>query len=121
MPPIFIPKPTEIQAAGNKPKLIREYIGRVNSQTSDASIAYMKSPSDWIEPGQTPEFDEYTLVLKGLLCVSWKDDTFDLSAGQVLIAKKGEWVQYSTPHPDGAEYLAICIPAFSPQIVHRDS
>ena len=119
--PTFIEKPTTIEAAGNKPKIIREYIGRVNSKTSDLSVAHMKSPSGWVEPGQRPEFDEYTLVLHGALKV--KDETgaeTDVRAGQAVIAHKGEWVQYSTPGPDGAEYVAVCLPAFSPDTVHRD-
>jgi mannose-6-phosphate isomerase-like protein (cupin superfamily) len=119
--PTLISNPTVIQSAGNKPKLIEEYIGRVNSRTETASIAKMKNPSGWVEPGQTPEFDEFTVVLKGLLCVTSKSGTLDVRAGQAVIAHRGEWVQYSTPEPDGAEYVAICIPAFSPQTVHRDA
>jgi mannose-6-phosphate isomerase-like protein (cupin superfamily) len=119
--PILISKPTVIEAAGNKPKLIEEFIGRVNSKTSDVSIARMKSPGGWVEPGQTPEFDEYTVVLKGTLHVKTKGNEFDVSAGQAIITQKGEWVQYSTPGSEGAEYIAVCIPAFAPQTVHRDS
>jgi mannose-6-phosphate isomerase-like protein (cupin superfamily) len=119
--PIHIPKPTVIQAAGNKPKLIEEFIGHVNSKTKETSIARMKSPSGWVEPGQTPEFDEYTVVLKGTLHVKSKDKEFDVNEGQALIAQKGEWIQYSTPGSKGAEYIAICIPAFAPNTVHRDS
>lgn len=118
--PILINNPVEIKAAGNKPKLIREYIGRVNSKTPAVSIAHMKSPSGWVEPGQTPEFDEYTYVLKGSLRVTHKDGAMDVNAGQAVIAQKGEWVKYSTPGPEGAEYIAVCLPAFSPATVHRD-
>lgn len=116
----LISKPTVIEAAGNKPKLIEEFIGRVNSKTSDLSIARMKSPSGWVEPGQTPEFDEYTVVLKGTLHVKTKTQEFDVQAGQAIITPKGEWVQYSTPGSEGAEYIAVCNPAFSPGTVHRD-
>jgi quercetin dioxygenase-like cupin family protein len=119
--PTLIPKPTVIQSAGNKPKLIEEYIGRVNSRTETTSVAKMKSPSGWVEPGQTPEFDEFTVVLKGLLRVTTKSGTLDVRAGQAVIAHRGEWVQYSTPEPDGAEYMAICLPAFSMETVHRDA
>ncbi|MEW6196380.1 MAG: cupin [Bacteroidota bacterium] len=118
--PVKIEKPTIIEAAGNKPKIIEEYIGRVNSHTSDVSVARMKSPGGWIEPGQTPGFDEYTIVLKGLLRVTTKNSVYDLNAGEAIITKKGEWVQYSTPNPEGAEYVAVCLPAFSPETVHRD-
>ncbi len=118
--PLPIRKPTVIRAAGNKPKIIEEFVGRVNSKTDAASIARMKSPSGWIEPGQTPEFDEYTLVLRGMLRVSSRSGTFDVNAGEAIITRKGEWVQYSTPGPEGAEYIAVCVPAFSPETVHRD-
>lgn len=118
--PVKIEKPTIIEAAGNKPKIIEEYIGRVNSGTSEISIARMKSPGGWVEPGQTPEFDEYTVVLNGMLRVTTKDSVYDVNAGEAIIAKKGEWIQYSTPNPEGAEYVAVCLPAFSPAIVHRD-
>jgi mannose-6-phosphate isomerase-like protein (cupin superfamily) len=118
--PTLIPQPTRIQSAGNKPKLIDEYIGRVNSQTSDASIAHMRSPSGWVEPGQTPEFDEFTIVLKGVLRVEYKDGSMDVAAGQAIIAHAGEWIRYSTPNEDGAEYIAVCLPAFSMATVHRD-
>ena len=118
--PTFIPSPSVIKAAGNKPKVIEEFIGRVNTSTNGLSIARMKSPSGWIEPGQTPEFDEYTIVLHGTLRVKTKTGLNDVSAGQAIIVAKGEWVQYSSPEPDGAEYIAICLPAFSPDIVHRD-
>ena len=117
----LISKPTQIKAAGNKVKIIKEYIGRVNSKTQDTSIAHMKSPSGWTEPGQRPQFDEYTLVLKGKLRVKSKDGIVDIKAGQAIICKSGEWVQYSTPSKDGAEYIAVCLPAFSPEIVHRDN
>src|SRR5689334_17075182 len=119
--PTLIAKPTRITAAGNKPKLIDEYIGRVNSAESRLSVAHMRSPSGWVEPGQTPEFDEFTIVLKGSLRVADKNGALDANAGQAVVARAGEWVQYSTPHPDGAEYIAVCLPAFSPQTVHRDS
>jgi mannose-6-phosphate isomerase-like protein (cupin superfamily) len=115
-----IDTPTEIKAHGNKPKVIQEFIGLINSNTRDASIAKMNSPEGWIEPGQRPDFDEYTLVLNGTLCVKTKEETFEIKAGEAFIASKGEWVQYSTPHAGGAEYVAVCIPAFSPQSVHRD-
>jgi len=118
---IHIQKPKIVEAAGNKPKVIEEFIGRVNSQTDDVSIARMKSPSGWIEPGQTPEFDEYTIVLRGMLRVTTRKGSTDVHAGQAIIAQGGEWVQYSTPGPDGAEYIAVCLPAFSPASVHRDT
>jgi mannose-6-phosphate isomerase-like protein (cupin superfamily) len=117
----LIPKPTVIQAAGNKPKIIEEYIGRVNSKTGDLSVAKMKSPSGWIEPGQTPDFDEYTLVLRGTVRVTTRGGSIDVNAGQAVIAHKGECVQYSTPGSEGAEYVAVCLPAFSPDTVHRDA
>ncbi len=116
----LISKPSVIQAAGNKPKIIEEFIGRVNSKTKDVSIARMKSPEGWVEPGQTPEFDEYTIVLKGLLRVKTKSGVMDVRAGQAIIVNRGEWVQYSTPEKDGAEYIAVCLPAFSMETVHRD-
>lgn len=119
--PTFIKAPTVIEAAGNKPKRIEEYVGHVNSKTPAVSVARMKSPSGWVEPGQTPEFDEYTVVLKGSLRVTSKQGSIDVSAGQAVITHRGEWVQYSTPGPEGAEYVAICLPAFSPQTVHRDA
>jgi mannose-6-phosphate isomerase-like protein (cupin superfamily) len=118
--PTLIPQPTRIQAAGNKPKLIDEYIGRVNSQTNAASVAHMRSPGGWLEPGQTPAFDEFTIVLKGTLRVEYKTGSLDVTAGQAVIAHAGEWVRYSTPHEDGAEYIAVCLPAFSMATVHRD-
>jgi mannose-6-phosphate isomerase-like protein (cupin superfamily) len=116
-----IQQPSIVQAAGNKPKIIEEYIGRVSSQTGDLSVARMKSPSGWVEPGQTPEFDEYTVVLRGTLRVTTKNGSTDVQAGQAVIAHKGEWVQYSTPGAEGAEYVAICLPAFSMDTVHRDA
>lgn len=118
--PVLIEKPTIIEAAGNKPKCIEEFIGRVNSGTKGVSIARMVSPGGWVEPGQTPEFDEYTLVLKGLLQVESKQGALEVGPGQAVWTKKGEWVRYSTPLAEGAEYLAVCLPAFSPQNVHRD-
>lgn len=119
--PTHIPRPAVVTARGNKPKIIEEFIGRVNSSTSDVSVARMKSPTGWVEPGQTPEFDEYTLVLRGTLRVTTAAAVLDVHAGEAVIAHRGEWVQYSTPSPDGAEYVAICIPAFSPGTVHHDS
>ena len=119
--PTLIANPTVIQAAGNKPKVIEEFIGRVNSRTEAVSIARMKSSPGWTEPGQTPEFDEFTVVLRGTLCVASKTGKLDVHAGQAVIAHRGEWVQYSTPESDGAEYIAVCLPAFSPQTVYRDA
>jgi mannose-6-phosphate isomerase-like protein (cupin superfamily) len=116
-----IQKPMVIQAAGSPPKQIEEFVGRVNSRTSEISIARMKSPAGWIEPGQTPEFDEYTVVLHGVLRVKTKNEAIDVKAGEAVIVGKGEWVQYSTPYDGGAEYIAVCVPAFSPEAVHRDA
>ena len=118
--PTLIAKPTRIEAAGNKPKLIDEYIGRVNSATPEVSVAHMRSPGGWQEPGQTPQFDEFTLVLKGALRVEYAGGHLDVGAGQAVIAHKGEWVRYSTPAESGAEYVAVCLPAFSPDTVRRD-
>jgi ethanolamine utilization protein EutQ (cupin superfamily) len=118
---ILMERATRVQAAGNKPKLIDEFIGRVNSGSSAVSIARMQSPAGWQEPGQTPEFDEYTVVLHGMLRVETKRTVLDVQAGQAVMTARGEWVRYSTPGSDGAEYLAVCIPAFSPGTVHRDS
>ena len=118
--PTFISQPTRIEAAGNKPKLIDEYIGRVNSKTSATSVAHMRSPGGWIEPGQIPEFDEFTVVLKGMLRVEHKGGAIDVRVGQAVIAHAGEWVRYSTPEEGGAEYIAVCLPAFSTDSVHRD-
>jgi ethanolamine utilization protein EutQ len=121
--PTHIERPTRIQAAGNMPKIIDEYIGRVNrpgnAEDQRVSVAHMRSPAGWQEPGQTPEFEEYTLVLRGRLRVRHKGGTFDVAAGQAVIAHPGEWIQYSTPD-EATEYIAICLPAFSPQTVHRD-
>ena len=118
--PERIDAPQRIQAAGNKPKLIDEYIGRINSGHKEVSIAHMRSPSGWVEPGQTPEFDEFTIVLRGMVRVTHHDGFFDVHAGQAVVAQPGEWVQYSTPGADGAEYIAVCLPAFSIEAVHRD-
>ena len=118
--PTLIAQPSRITAAGNKPKLIDEYIGRVNSQTAGVSVAHMRSPGGWIEPGQIPEFNEFTIVLKGLIKVNHKGGVLEVRAGQAVIAQAGEWVQYSTPDADGAEYIAVCVPAFSMETVHRD-
>ena len=119
--PTLITVPTRIEAAGNKPKLIDEYVGRVNSASDRISIAHMSSPGGWQEPGQTPEFEEFTLVLKGVLRVEHREGTMDVRAGQAVVAHRGEWVRYSTPEPEGADYIAICLPAFSIQTVHRDA
>src|SRR5947209_16633406 len=118
--PILISQPSRVTAAGNKPKLIDEYVGRVNSGTSAVSIAQMRSPCGWQEPGQRPEFDEFTVVLKGVLQVEYEGGSLEVRSGQAVIVQKGEWVRYSTPEPEGAEYFAICLPAFSPDTVHRD-
>ena len=118
--PQHITKPTVIAAAGNKPKRIEEFVGRVNSGTGAVSVARMTSPSGWVEPGQTPEFDEYTVVLRGSLRVTTRKGWIDVGAGQAVITHAGEWVQYSTPGADGAEYVAICLPAFAMDTVHRD-
>jgi mannose-6-phosphate isomerase-like protein (cupin superfamily) len=119
--PTLISAPAVIQAAGNKPKIIEEFVGRVNSKTEAVSVARMRSPGGWIEPGQTPDFDEYTLVLRGMLRVTSKSGAIDVLAGQAVIAPRGEWVQYSTPGPEGAEYVAVCVPGFSIDSVHRDA
>ncbi len=118
--PTLIAEATTIEAAGNKPKIIREFVGRVNSDDAEISVAHMTSPSGWVEPGQAPEFDEYTLVLNGALRVEHEGGSIDVQAGQAIIAHRGEWVRYSTPGPDGAEYIAVCLPAFSPDTVNRD-
>ncbi len=118
--PTLIAQPTRIQSAGNKPKLIDEYIGRVNSKTSAASVAHMRSPGGWVEPGQSPEFDEFTIVLKGMLRVEHKEGAIEVRAGQAVVTDAGEWVRYSTPEESGAEYIAVCLPAFSMESVHRD-
>jgi len=119
--PTLIAHPTRIEAAGNKPKLIDEYIGRVNTETDSVSVAHMRSPGGWEEPGQTPEFDEFTVVIKGTLKVEHEDGAMEVSEGQAVITHAGEWVRYSTPGEEGAEYFAICLPAFSPETVKRDS
>lgn len=116
-----IQKPTLIQAAGSPPKQIAEFVGRVNSKTSEVSIARMTSPAGWSEPGQAPAFNEYTVVLRGTLRVKLREKELDIPAGQAVVVEAGEWVQYSTPHAGGAEYIAVCVPAFSPETVHRDS
>jgi mannose-6-phosphate isomerase-like protein (cupin superfamily) len=117
--PTLIAAPTRIPVPGNK--IIDEYVGRVNSSTSAASVARMRSPAGWSEPGQTPEFDEFTLVLRGAMRVEHRDGVIDVRAGQAVIAHKGEWVRYSTPDPEGAEYVAVCVPAFSVETVKRDA
>ena len=116
----IISRPSIIKAAGNKEKLIEEYFGRMNSGTSQVSIARMVSQEGWEEPGQCPEFDEYTVVLKGKLKVTTREEEFMLDAGQAILTTAGEWIRYSTPYPGGAEYIAVCMPAFSPDTVHRD-
>ena len=118
--PTVIGAPTRVAAAGNKPKLIDEYVGRVNTGTNQVSIAQMRSPGGWQEPGQAPEFDEFTIVLRGMLRVEHSNGVAEVHAGQGVIAHRGEWVRYSTPDPEGAEYIAICLPAFSIETVHRD-
>jgi mannose-6-phosphate isomerase-like protein (cupin superfamily) len=118
--PTHIKHPSVIEAAGNKPKRIEEFIGRVNSKTGGVSVARMQSPGGWVEPGQTPEFDEYTVVLRGSLRVTTRDGVLDVRSGEAVITHKGEWVQYSTPGAEGAEYVAVCLPAFSMDTVHRD-
>lgn len=120
MPPTLIDKPTTIEAAGNKPKIIQEYVGRVNSETTGVSVAHMRSPSGWVEPAQAPDFDEYTLVLRGKLRVEHDGGHMDVMAGQAVVAHAGERVRYSTPGVDGAEYIAVCVPAFSPDTVNRE-
>lgn len=121
MPPRLIEAPTRVTAAGNKPKLIDEYVGRVNTGDSRLSVAHMRSPGGWAEPGQRPEFDEWTLVLTGCLRVEHAGGALEVRAGQAVLAPAGEWVRYSTPEAAGAEYVAICLPAFSPETVHRDA
>lgn len=118
--PRIIEAPTTIEAAGNKPKQIEEYVGRVNSGHSELSVARMVSPSGWAEPGQRPEFTEITVVMKGSLHLEYEGGECNIGAGQAVVTEPGEWVRYSTPHPDGAEYIAVCLPAFSPTTVHRD-
>jgi mannose-6-phosphate isomerase-like protein (cupin superfamily) len=118
--PVLIQSPTRIEAAGNKPKTIDEFIGKVNTTESRVSIAHMRSPGGWIEPGQRPEFDEFTVVLRGTLRVEFEGGVFDVQTGQAIHTMPGEWIRYSTPFEEGAEYIAICLPAFSPATVHRD-
>lgn len=118
--PKLIEEATRIEAAGNKPKLIDELVGRVNSGEARLSLAHMRSPAGWEEPGQRPEFAEFTYVLKGLLRVEHDGGAIDVAAGQAIVAEPGEWVRYSTPTAEGAEYIAVCLPAFSPETVHRD-
>jgi len=116
----LINEPAIIEAAGNKPKIIKEFVGLVNTNTKKVSIAKMTSPAGWIEPGQIPEFDEFTVVLKGTLSVETKEKTFHVTAGQAIIISKDEWVRYSTPEPEGADYISVCVPAFSMDTVKRD-
>jgi hypothetical protein len=118
--PELIDTPSRVEAAGTKPKLIDEYVGRVNTGEARLSVARMRSPEGWVEPGQRPEFDEWTLVLDGTLHVEHESGTLDVLADQAILVRGGEWVQYSTPYPGGAEYVAVCVPAFSPGTVHRD-
>jgi mannose-6-phosphate isomerase-like protein (cupin superfamily) len=118
--PTLIPQPTRIEAAGNKPKLIDEFIGHINSKESRLSIAHMRSPGGWVEPGQTPDFDEFTIVIAGMLRVTHRGGVIDVRPGQAIVCHAKEWIQYSTPEPAGAEYIAVCLPAFSPATVHRD-
>jgi hypothetical protein len=118
--PTLIPAPSRVEAAGAPPKLIDEHVGRVNTRQDDLSIAHMRSPQGWVEPGQTPDFDEYTLVLGGLLRVEHRQGVLDVAAGQAVVVRRGEWVRYSTPESGGAEYVAICLPAFSLAAAHRD-
>src|SRR5215475_9689971 len=118
--PKLIEKPTVIAAAGNKPKIIEEYAGRVNSQHDGVSVARMRSPEGWLEPGQRPDFEEITVVLDGTLRVEFEGGALDVHAGQAVVTAPGEWIRYSTPGADGAEYVAVCLPAFSPATVHRD-
>ena len=119
--PQLIEKPTRITAAGNKPKLIDEHVGRVNTSEERLSIAHMRSPSGWVEPGQRPEFDEYTVVLRGTVRVEHEGGSLEVHAGQAVLTRAGEWIRYATPGPEGAEYIAVCLPAFSPSTVHRDA
>jgi mannose-6-phosphate isomerase-like protein (cupin superfamily) len=119
--PVLIPAPTRIVAVGNKPKDIDEYVGRVTTGTAAVSIAHMRSPAGWVEPGQTPTFDEYTVVLRGMLRVAHAGGALEVHAGQAVVARAGELVRYSSPGPEGAEYVAVCVPAFSPDTVHRDT
>jgi len=117
--PQLIGAPTHIPVPGNK--IIDEYIGGVNSGTAAVSVAHMRSPAGWSEPGQTPDFDEFTVVLRGRIRVEHREGVLDVGAGQAVIARAGEWVRYSTPDPEGAEYIAVCVPAFTPAGAHRDA
>ena len=119
--PTLISHPTRVEAAGSKPKLIDEYVGRVNTLTQQVSVAHMRSPDGWEEPGQRPEFDEFTIVLRGLLRVEYEGGFLEVRAGQGVSVKAGEWIRYSTPEAGGAEYFAVCVPAFNPATVHRDA
>jgi mannose-6-phosphate isomerase-like protein (cupin superfamily) len=119
--PELIEKPSRVTAAGEPPKLIDEYVGRVNSAEPGLSVAHMRSPSGWAEPGQRPEFDEYTVVLRGGLVVDYEGGSLEVAAGQAVHTRPGEWVRYSSPGPEGAEYIAVCLPAFAPETVHRDA
>lgn len=118
--PKLIQSPARVEAAGTKPKVIDEYVGRVNSAEERVSVAHMRSPEGWLEPGQTPDFDEYTVVLEGCLRVQHRDGELEVRAGQAVLVRAGEWVRYSTPEAGGASYVAVCLPAFSPATVHRD-
>jgi len=118
--PTKISAPTRIEAAGNKPKLIDEFVGRVNTQDEGVSIAHMRSPGGWVEPGQRPEFREHTIVIRGMLRVEYEGGVFEIRPGEAITCEPGEWIRYSTPESEGAEYLAVCMPAFSPETVHRD-
>jgi quercetin dioxygenase-like cupin family protein len=119
--PRLIEEPSRINAHGDPPKVIEEFIGRINTGTAEVSVARMISPSGWSEPGQTPEFAEYTVVLRGVLRVESRDAQYEVAAGQAIIVEPGEWVRYSTPGDAGAEYVAVCLPGFSPEAVHRDA
>jgi hypothetical protein len=118
--PELIERPTAIEAAGTKPKLIEEFVGRVNTGEQRISLARMKSPAGWLEPGQRPEFDEWTLVLDGCLHVEHEHGALDIRGGQAVLVRAGEWVRYSSPEPAGADYVAVCLPAFAPDTVNRD-
>lgn len=118
--PILVDAPQRVAGLGHPPKQIDEYVGRVRTGTDSVSVAHMRSPSGWVEPGQRPEFDEYTVVLRGSLRVEHREGVLDVGAGQAVIVRGGEWVRYSTPGPEGAEYVAVCVPAFSPQAARRD-
>jgi mannose-6-phosphate isomerase-like protein (cupin superfamily) len=119
--PTLIQQATRIEAAGNKPKLIDEFVGHVNNGERRVSVAHMRSPGGWVEPGQRPDFDEYTIVLRGVLHVEFEGGALEVGTGQAVHTRRGEWIRYSTPGTDGAEYIAVCLPAFSPDTVHRDS